>query len=237
LRNLEPWSISVAASAAGSGERAALLALQKKHEGMNTKSLLCTALVATGVTTAIAANVVGYYNVVAPAGKKLMIGNQLHTTNDTLVGVLASPGPGANFFKFDGTFTDYVFDDVDLVWNGNTSLAPGEGGFFLSAINTTLTFVGTVLKGSLTNTLPIGIKVLRTSIVPQAGGVTSDLKLPAEPGDNLFSYTSNYVNYFYDDIDLVWTPREPTNKIGESFFYIKGVSSVSNLWIRNFTVQ
>jgi hypothetical protein len=182
-------------------------------------------------------NVVGYYNVVAPANVKIMLGNQLHTTNDTLVGVIPSPGPGANFFKFNAGFSVYTFDDVDLAWTGNTSLAPGEGGFFISPVNTTLTFVGEVPQGSLTNTLPIGVKVLRTSIVPQTGGVSSDLKLPAEPADNLFKFNNGYTVFTFDDVDLAWTPSEPTNAVGGAFFYIKASGNVSNLWIRNFTVQ
>jgi hypothetical protein len=94
-----------------------------------------------------------------------------------------------------------------------------------------------VNQGSLTNTLPIGVKVLRASIVPQAGGVSSDLKLPGEAGDNLFQYRGGYSGYTFDADDLVWVPREPTNNVGEAFFYIKNTGNVSNLWIRNFTVQ
>jgi hypothetical protein len=210
---------------------------------MRTKTLLCAAVLAAGVATTMAQsnvyslNVVGYYNVVTPANVKILLGNQLHTTNDTLVGVIPVAPPLANFFKYNGGFTTYTFDDVDLAWTGNTSLAPGEGGFYISPVNTTLTFVGEVVQGSTTNTLPIGVKVLRTSIVPQAGGVTSALLLPAEPLDNLFQYAGGFATFTFDDVDLAWTPREPTNAVGGAFFYTKAPGNVSNLWIRNFTVQ
>jgi hypothetical protein len=182
-------------------------------------------------------NVVGYYNVVAPANTKIILGNQLHTTNDTLVGVIPTPPPGANFFKYNGGFSGYTFDDVDLAWTGNTTLAPGEGGFFISPIATTLTFVGEVTQGRTTNTLPAGVKVLRTSIVPQAGKVTTDLGLPGEAADNLFQYRGGFSGFTFDDVDLVWVPFEPTNNVGEAFFYLKAGGNVSNLWVRNFTVQ
>jgi hypothetical protein len=210
---------------------------------MRTKTLLCAAVLAAGVATTMAQsnvyslNVVGYYNVVAPANVKIILGNQLHTTNDTLVGVIPNGPAGANFFKYSGGFSASTFDDVDLAWTANFSLAPGEGGFYVSPTATTLTFVGEVPQGSLTNTLPIGIKVLRTSIVPQAGGVSSNLGLPGEPADNLFQYNAGYTAYTFDDVDLAWTPREPTNAVGSAFFYTKANGNVSNLWIRNFTVQ
>jgi hypothetical protein len=68
----------------------------------------------------MAANVVGYYNVAAPANHKVLLGNQLHTTNDTLVGVIRNPGRGATFFKYNGAYTGFTFDDIDLAWNGIT---------------------------------------------------------------------------------------------------------------------
>src|SRR5437764_8488113 len=104
---------------------------------MRTKTLLCAAALAAGVATSAVAqsnvyslNVVGYYNVVAPANTKILLGNQLHTTNDTLGGVIPSPVPGSQFFKFNGGFTSYTFDAMDLVWtpNGSVSLAPVEAG-------------------------------------------------------------------------------------------------------------
>jgi hypothetical protein len=100
-----------------------------------------------------------------------------------------------------------------------------------------LTFVGEVNQGSLTNTLPIGVRAIRTSIVPQAGKVGTDLKVPGEANDALYQYRGGYSTYVFDADDLVWAPVEPTNLVGEAFFYVKSGSSVSNLWIRNFTVQ
>jgi hypothetical protein len=116
-------------------------------------------------------------------------------------------------------------------------LAPGEGGFFISPVNTTLTFVGEVMQGSLTNTLPAGTKVMRTSIVPQAGRIITDLGLPAEPGDQAFFFAGGFSAYTFDDIDNAWLPIEPTNQVGGAFFYTKVASGTQTKWIRNFTVQ
>jgi len=204
---------------------------------MKTLTLFSLAALSIGLVGSSTAAVVGYINVATPAGQKVLLGNQLHTTNDTLVTVIPVAPPGANFFKYDGTFHTYTFDDVDLAWTGDTSLAVGEGGFFVSPVNTTITFVGTVLQGRLTNTLPIGVKAIRTSMVPQSGRISADLQLPAEAGDNLYQYRGTYSTFTFDDVDLAWVPTEPTNRVGEAFFYLKAATGVSNLWIRNFTVQ
>jgi len=94
-----------------------------------------------------------------------------------------------------------------------------------------------VLQGSLTNTLPLNTKSLRSSIVPQQGGITSVLGLPAEDGDQLFTYAGGYSAYQYDGLGDAWDPTEPVLNVGQSFFYIKNGTSVSSSWVRNFTVQ
>jgi len=213
---------------------------------MRTKVLLGAAALAAGLaSTAMAQsnvyslNVVGYYNVPLGAAQKLMIANQLNTTNNTIGSLLANVADGANFFKYNGGFASYQYDGLGQVWDpdGNATMNPGEGGFFVSPSATTLTFVGEVLQGSLTNTLPIGTKVMRSSIVPQSGGVTSVLGLPGEDGDNLFTYNGGYSSYQYDGLGLVWDPTEPVISVGQAFFYTKSGSSVSSSWVRNFTVQ
>jgi hypothetical protein len=212
---------------------------------MRTKTLLA-ALLAAGVAASAVAqsnvyslNVVGYYNIPFTANQKLMIGNQLNTTNNTLAGIIPSPVPGSQFFKYNGGFTSYTFDDIDLAWvpDGNVSLAPGEGGFFVSPVAATLTFVGEVRQGSLTNSLPKNTKVIRASIVPQAGRITTDLGLPAEPGDQAFLYANGFTSYTFDDIDLAWVPSEPSVVVGQGFFFTKNPAATQTNWIRNFTVQ
>jgi len=94
-----------------------------------------------------------------------------------------------------------------------------------------------VMQGSLTNTLPVNTKVIRTSIVPQQGRVTTDLGVPGEASDQLFQYRGGFAAYTFDDVDLAWTPNEPTNNVGEAFFYIKASGGTQPNWIRNFTVN
>jgi len=128
-----------------------------------------------------------------------------------------------------------------LTWSGirdgNATMNPGEGGFYQSPSAVTLTFVGEVLQGSLTNTLPINTKVIRSSMVPQAGLISTTLGIPGEPGDTIFTYHGGYSGATFDDVDLVWLPSEPSVAVGEAFFYQKSSVATQSKWIRNFTVQ
>jgi hypothetical protein len=212
---------------------------------MRTKTLLGLAALAAGAATAVAQsnvyslNVVGYINVTAPANQLVMIANQLNTTNNTIGSLIPAGPPGAQLYKYNGGYTAYTFDDVDLVWlpNANATLNPGEGCFYKSPSATTLTFVGEVLQGSLTNTLPINLLAMRSSIVPQQGKITTDLLAPAEPGDQLYRYAGGYTAFTFDDVDLVWLPSEPTINVGEGFFYKKSSTATQSRWVRNFTVN
>lgn len=210
---------------------------------MRTKVLLCTAALAASLASSMAQvyslNVVGYYNLPIGANQKVMIANQLNTTNNTIAALIPSGPPFANFYKYSGGFTAYTFDDVELKWtpDGAATLNPGEGGFYISPVATTLTFVGEVLQGSLTNTLPVAQKVMRSSMVPQAGLVSTDLLLPGEAFDNLYTYNNAYTAYTFDDVELKWTPTEPNIAVGQSFFYVKAAGGTKPNWVRNFTVQ
>jgi hypothetical protein len=89
----------------------------------------------------------------------------------------------------------------------------------------------------LTNTLPAGVYAIRASVVPQAGLVTTALGLPAEAGDILQRFNAGYTAYAFDDVDLAWTPSQPSVNVGEAFFYKKAANGTATQWVRNFTVQ
>lgn len=208
------------------------------------KALVCAAALVAGLATSMAQNVyslnvVGYYNIPAAAGAKVMIANQLNTTNNTLAALIPNGPAGANFYKYSGGFSAYLFDDLDMAWtpDGLATLNPGEGAFYVSPTATTLTFVGEVLQGTLVNDLPAGTKVMRSSKVPQAGLISTDLALPGEAGDTLYVYSGGYSAYLFDDLDMAWTPSEPTIGVGQAFFYVKNTGNTGTAWTRNFTVQ
>lgn len=210
------------------------------------KALACATALVAGVATSMAQsnvyslNVVGYYNVPCPAGSYVMIANQLNTTNNTIGSLLPNGPVGANLLKWNGSWTTYFFDDVDLVWSpdGNATMNPGEAALFKSPTASTLTFVGEVLQGSLSNPFAAaGTYGARSSQVPQAGPVTPDLNFPSEAGDNILKWNNGWTTYFFDDVDLVWSPSTPTFAVGEGMLVKKAVGGTATAWTRNFTVQ
>ena len=208
--------------------------------------LLCLAALAAGVATSSAQvyslNVVGYINVVVPANQYVLIANQL-SVPDTTIATLLPNMPDTTILQKLGSsgLSAYVYDAAfTQSWtpDGNATLNPGEGAFFLSPSATTLTFVGEVLQGTRTNTLPIGSYAIRSSIVPQQGTPTT-LLIPPEDTDTLQTLgPSGLSAYVYDAaFTQSWTPSEPTIAVGQSFFYQKAATSTQSLWIRTFNVQ
>ena len=215
---------------------------------MRTKALVITAaLAAAGIASVEAqsnvysVNVVGYYNVTVPANGGLkLVGVQLSSTNTTLASLIKNVPDGTQFFKWTGsTFGAFLYEDPGGggEWSGDTALLPGQGGFLKNNSGTplTVTFVGEVGQGSLTNPVPSGYEV-EASLVPQAGGVSTVLGLPAADGDQIFKWNgTGYITYLYEDPGGggEWSPSEPAVEVGEAVFSRKsaGVS-----WVRNFTV-
>jgi hypothetical protein len=129
----------------------------------------------------------------------------------------------------------YVYDSLVPGWtpDGNATLNPGEGGFYKSPVATTLTFVGEVLQGNLTNGLPFIKWAIRSSMVPEAGTATQ-LGIPSEEGDILQVYGNGFRAFVVDDLTPGWIPSEPSLDVGQAFLYKTWTQSQ---WVRHFTVQ
>jgi hypothetical protein len=212
------------------------------------KALACATALVAGVATSMAQsnvyslNVVGYYNVTCPQDQLVFIANQLNTTNNSIASLIPNPPPGSQLYKFvSGNWSVYTFDDLELVWkpDGTASLNLGEAAMFKAAAATTLTFVGEVAQGVLNDPLVMGEQLFaRSSMVPQAGLLSTDLKFPAEAGDQAYQFSAgNWGVYTFDDLELVWKPTEPTLAVGEGAMFKKAASSTTTVWTRNFTVQ
>jgi hypothetical protein len=205
---------------------------------MRTKTVILTAaVIAAGIGASQAqvysVNAVGYVNYNIPNGFSL-IANPLNTTNNTIGYLLQNVPNFCNFLSWNGTGFDtatYIFGAWD---HPEYSLKPGEGGFINTDTPFTITWVGEVMQGSLTNDIPSGFSV-RASMVPQAGGVTSVLGL-TQLGtfDNLQKWNGTG----YDTYTVLpgggWDPSEPTFNVGEAFFLNTGGSAS---WTRTFSVN
>jgi len=239
---------------------------------MRTKTLLLSGVVAALSSACVMAqvyslNAVGYINVTIPPGFSI-VANQLNTTNNNFSPLLDSQiasdgGYGLDlctFYKFvTGAPNPYTILQPDsfsvnaFPWDQtyatNTTLNPGEAVFVKNnnATNVVVTFVGTVLQGSLTNQSLVGPGFnLISSMVPQAGRVDVDLGLPEVDSDIVYVYNPSTASSpgwqtytgdeFATDPQLQpWDgpggqPANPTVGVGQGFFYraFEATSAIGN---------
>jgi hypothetical protein len=178
-------------------------------------------------------NAVGYVNVSLPVGYS-MIANPLNTTNNTIGSLITDFPNFGNLLKWNGTGFDlatFAFGSWDLP---NITLNPGEGAFVNVDQAWTLTFVGEVMQGNLTNSIPAGYSI-RSSQVPQSGDVNTLGLTPAlAPFDNLLKWNGASYDLFTVLPDGSWDPSTPAINVGQSVFLNV---SAPTAWTRTFSVN
>ena len=208
---------------------------------MRTKTLLLTAaLSAVGLTSSTAqqvfsVNAVGFVNVSVPKGFS-MIANPLNAPTNTIPVLFAGVPEGTTLYKFDGTSYSVNVLDIGEWTTPAQTLVPGEGAFILNpgTTNFTVTFVGEVMQGALSNPLPANFSI-KSSQVPQAGAVATLLGFPAADGDTIYQFVAAQQAYVIHTLDLgEWSGGEPNIAVGESFFSKK---VAAGNWTRTFSVN
>jgi len=218
---------------------------------MRTKTLLLTAaLCAAGVATSLAqvysVNAVGYVNLSLPAGYSL-IANPLNNGSNHLKAVLTGVPDAAVVYQWTGA----AFDNdppsyIDGVgWlnsvgpaDDTVTLAPGAGFFLYLPAASTVTFVGEVPQGTLTQNVPTGYSI-QASQVPQAGTLTA-LGFSAKDGDTVYQWIRSSQGYDANPPTFIeggvgWIPQEPTIGVGEGFFLYR--TGTAGTWTRTFSVN
>ena len=218
---------------------------------MRTKTLLlAAAALAAGVLASQAqsnvysANVVGYANVVVPAGNHfVMVANPLTTGNDVISNVITG-APGATQLQYwNGSgFTTFTFNGLAKSWKVGTvvsntlPLPPGVGFFLSSSTAFTNTFVGSVLANngtSVTNPLPTGLSAVGAQI-PYSDTVTNGatVNLLVGGGSQLqqWSVGAQAFNTFtYNALGHTWkvgtTATNPVIGVAEGFFLSPSAST------------
>lgn len=219
---------------------------------MRTKTLiLTTALSVAGAATTMAqvysVNAVGYVNVTLVPGFQL-VANPLDAGagNNTVAKLFAGAPAGTTVYKYTGTGFDVNDYDPDTYgaqgWADIAqTLVPGEGAFVKlpTGANFTVTFVGEVMQGSLSNPLPAGFSI-RSSQVPQSGALDTVLKFPVANGDFIYQFNTTTKGYDVSDYDTDsygpqgWASAAPVPKVAESF-WVKKLAAVN--WVRDFSVN
>jgi hypothetical protein len=107
----------------------------------------------------------------------------------------------------------------------DAKLLPGEGAFFDNVLDDgmPITMHGQLQSGaSLTNFIPAGFSAV-VPLVPSTGGVSTKLKLPLSPFDNVYLWKTNHFIVFTFLPSGKWNPQEPQIGGGEGFFVNKAM--------------
>jgi hypothetical protein len=212
---------------------------------MRTKTLLLTAaLSAAGIATSMAqvysVNAVGYVNTALVPGFNLISNPLDNKSGNNIANLFGTQfGQSATVYKFNsatGTYQTIAFDDLGG-WPpaaSTTTIMPGEGAFVRVNTAVTITFVGDVPQGNLTQPIPVGFSI-QASQVPQAGNVTAaPFNFPSAVGDTIYQFlpTQTYQTAAFDDLSG-WS-RAVNLKVGEAFFLR---ATQARNWTRTFNVN
>jgi len=208
---------------------------------MRTKTLILTAFVgALGIAGASAqvysVNAVGYVNKSIPKGFSI-VANPLNNGGNKVADVFgANPGSLTVYTFGDAGFSINSYDSDFEEWeNGDAVVAPGEGFFVLNSGDAavTITFVGEVPQGDLSNALPKGFSI-RSSQVPQEGKLDSDLGFPTDEAVTVYQFVNGAYKISSYDADFEEWDSVPSVGVAEGFWVLR--ESGTN-WTRSFSTS
>jgi len=226
---------------------------------MRTKTVLLSALLgAIGSVSALAQtnvyslNAVGYINVSLYPGFNivscpLVVADPgTGAQNNSLSNLLVNTNGQFKKWQVYGWNGSYIQDSGSgSGWSlgGTQTINPGQAVWVQNPSNSTVTvtFVGTVPTGSLTNALLPGFNLV-SSMVPASGDIVTNLIMAfgtnATKKDQVYTYnplTTNYIQYSAGAAGS-WPGGDPIlPSVGGGFWY-QSVSANTNNWVENYTV-
>jgi hypothetical protein len=211
---------------------------------MRTKTLLLTAAcavigaVAASAQSVYSVNAVGYVNLTVPKGNSI-IANPLNTGSNTLSQVLPSVPDDTMLYLWTGTqLKAYKYLGAEDGWSTpNAVWAPGAAAWIKNSSGAamTITFVGEVPQGSLTNKITAGVS-FKASIVPQSGALDTVLGYTPSDDDMIYLWknaTSSWKICKYLGSEDGWS-SSPAPAVGEGF-WVK--TSAAKDWVRTFDIN
>jgi PKD repeat protein len=172
-------------------------------------------------------NVVGYVNRLMQPGTNL-VANPFEATDNTIGSLLPNCPDGTAIYDSFGRSSECYGG----VWEpANLTLNPGEGAILVNpAAPFVVTFVGEVMQGRLTNSLPAQ-PMLKSSMAPVAGL----WEFPSQEGDQVQTWdVANQTFVMHKFLNGAWTGTAPTVQPGEAFWVL--VSETTN-WVQDFAAS
>lgn len=207
-------------------------------------------LMAQSSTNVYSLNVVGYVNVTVSPGYNIVSDPLIASPDNTLNTLLPNANgqyKGWKVYFFSGGTYSQIESGTKSGWadGGTNTINPGQAVFIENSFttNVTLTFVGSVPSGTLTNALSPGFNLVG-SILPASGDVVTNSLTQltnAVKGDRVYVYdpTNGYSapGGVYTATKSGFTPSNPQiPNVGEGFFYQNNGTTPLN-WVESFSVS
>jgi hypothetical protein len=180
------------------------------------------------------ANIVGYYNRTIPGNQFALLASQLKNGSNNISSIISGSHDGDLLYVWTGSGYASAQYLEGIGWDPDREIPPGTGFFYKNTFSNavTLTFVGEVSTGSLSNSLPAGLS-LKGAIVPQAGDLETIHGIQGGNGDFIYKWTgtgySTQNPQYFDGVG--WDPA-PVVVVGEGFFYKN--AGAAKTWVRTF---
>jgi len=185
------------------------------------------------------ANAVGYVNLSLGAGFTL-IANPLNNTTNDLATILTNVPNSTVVYQFNTTSQSYsasTFRAATGKWSSDLVLNPGAGAFISLPSATTVTFVGNVPQGSLTNVISPGFSIQSFPIPVSVAVTNSIVSMPAPTAsDTIYAFVNSSQSYSAFTARASGFTKIYTPAVGESFFYLSQATAPVS-WVVNFTVN
>jgi hypothetical protein len=205
-------------------------------------ALIALLVGAVGSSAQTSVNAVGYINISVEPGANL-IANPLRAEDMRISALfsLSTLPHGTKIYKFDGEkYKVAIFYAALGTFSpegaGDETLVPGEGAFIVNPTTQpfTVTFVGEILQGNLTNPIPSGLS-LRSSMVPWEATL-EQLGFVPRAIDQVYLFNSATQSFETRTFipGMGWQPALRKIRVGEAFFIR---TSEPRDWVQVFFVD
>jgi hypothetical protein len=198
---------------------------------------------ATTCVAVVTSNAVGYVNTSIPPGFSL-ISNPLCAENSRVAALFGNtadlPDGFSIFFMENGKYLRTTFHPGSRQFEpqevADRELRPGDGIWVYNpgATTLTVTFVGRLLHGAVTNRASAGFSIVSCAIPRSA--TPDEMSFPKTPGDIIYFFDSARQQFqisIFDDIENTWLPPLKKLSVGEAFLVYKSAPAE---WVQRHSV-
>jgi len=177
-------------------------------------------------------NTVGFYSKSIPAGMNY-VGNQIKEADTTLEALFPSPSGYATSYKPVGNTFEIGSFDTEVGWDPpGLTLKFGEATYFENNSTSFVNyFVGELMGGVYSVSIPGGQNAYVTPYLPKAGGLQTVLEFTPTADDTVYITRGGTTYISAYDSEIGWDPAEPQVQVGDAMII---QTSTTKTWTQHF---